>query len=56
MPACYTGSFTQPYLGENFMTKEVVKHRKEEKKKPLLTAKEKKEKKQEKKLAKQSKP
>lgn len=31
------------------MTKEVVKHRKDEKKKPLLTAKERKAKKQEKK-------
>ncbi|OGN65436.1 MAG: hypothetical protein A3E80_04725 [Chlamydiae bacterium RIFCSPHIGHO2_12_FULL_49_9] len=37
------------------MTKEVVKHRKEEKKKPLLSPKEKKAKKQEKKLHKQGK-
>ena len=35
------------------MTKEVVKHRKDEKKKPTLTAKEKKAKKQEKKQSKQ---
>jgi len=34
------------------MTKEIVKHRKDEKKKPALTAKEKKTKKQEKKQAK----
>jgi hypothetical protein len=37
------------------MTKEVVKHRKEEKKKPVLSLKERKAKKQEKKLNKQSK-
>ncbi len=36
------------------MTKEIVKHRKDEKKKPTLTAKEKKVKKQEKKLSKKS--
>ncbi len=36
------------------MTKEVVKHRKDEKKKPALSAKEKKVKKQEKKLAKKA--
>lgn len=38
------------------MTKEVVKHRKDEKKKPTLTPKERKAKKQEKKSAKGSKP
>jgi hypothetical protein len=37
---------------ESLMTKEIVKHRKDEKKKPTLTAKEKKVKKQEKKQAK----
>lgn len=36
------------------MTKEVVKHRKDEKKKPTLTMKERKAKKQEKKLQKKS--
>jgi hypothetical protein len=36
------------------MTKEVVKHRKDERKKPTLTQKEKKQKKQEKKAAKKS--
>jgi hypothetical protein len=36
----------------HFMTKEVVKHRKDEKKKPTLTAKERKVKKQEKKQSK----
>lgn len=36
------------------MTKEVVKHRKDEKKKPTMTAKERKAKKQEKKQGKQS--
>ena len=36
------------------MTKEVVKHRKDEKKKPTLTDKERKAKKQEKKLSKKS--
>lgn len=35
-----------------FMTKEIVKHRKDERKKPTLTAKEKKAKKMEKKQAK----
>jgi hypothetical protein len=39
---------------ESFMTKEVVKHRKDEKKKPALSAKEKKAKKQEKKKSKGS--
>jgi hypothetical protein len=38
------------------MTKEIVKHTKNEKKKPLLTQKEKKAKKQEKKMNKASKP
>jgi len=38
------------------MTKEVVKHRKDEKKKPTLTPKERKAKKQEKKASKASKP
>jgi|GEM_PF-745169 hypothetical protein len=38
------------------MTKEVVKHRKDEKKKPTLTPKERKVKKQEKKAGKGSKP
>lgn len=37
------------------MTKEQVKHRKDERKKPALTPKEKKAKKQEKKLSKQNK-
>lgn len=37
------------------MTKEIVKHRKDERKKPLLTPKEKKAKKLEKKLQKQAK-
>jgi hypothetical protein len=39
-----------------FMTKEVIKHSKEERKKPTLTPKEKKAKKAEKKLSKNSKP
>lgn len=38
------------------MTKEIVKHRKDERKKPTMTPKEKKAKKQEKKLQKQGKP
>jgi hypothetical protein len=38
------------------MTKEIVKHRKDERKKPTLTPKERKAKKAEKKLNKQSKP
>jgi hypothetical protein len=38
-----------------FMTKETIKHRKEEKKKPMLSPKEKKAKKMEKKQAKQGK-
>jgi hypothetical protein len=38
------------------MTKEIVKHRKDERKKPTMTPKERKAKKQEKKLLKMSKP
>jgi len=38
------------------MTKEVVKHRKEQRKKPTMTPKERKAQKKEKKLAKQNKP
>jgi hypothetical protein len=47
--ACKENCLYEDYNREFCMTKEVVKHRKDEKKKPLLTAKEKKAKKQEKK-------
>ncbi len=43
------------YSTKGFMTKEIVKHRKDEKKKPTLTPKERKAKKQEKKQNKQNK-
>lgn len=47
---------TSQSLRGDGMTKEVIKHRKDEKKKPTLTPKEKKAKKQEKKQNKASKP
>jgi hypothetical protein len=44
----------RPIKGEIFMTKEVIKHQKEEKKKPTMTPKERKAKKKEKKMNKGS--
>ena len=50
--ACKENCLYEHYNRKFCMTKEVVKHRKDEKKKPMLTAKEKKAKKQEKKMSK----